>query len=59
MIPSRPSRYTNRAEAAATRTSQASASCVPAPVATPLIAATTGFSSRSTSEMSDVSRCES
>src|SRR3954453_17502765 len=38
-----------RAEAAARRTSQTSASCVPAPVATPLTAATVGFSRRSSS----------
>src|SRR4051794_7446468 len=48
-----------RVPAAISRTSQASASCVPAPMATPLIAATVGFSSRSTSEINDVSRCES
>src|SRR4051794_194299 len=48
-----------RALAAASRTSQTSASCVPAPVTGPLTAATVGFSSRSSSVISEVRRWES
>ena len=55
--PSRPSRKRMRARGEPTRQSQASASARPAPVTTPSIAATTGFSSRSTASTSSVRRC--
>src|SRR5215211_2001777 len=58
MMPSRPSRKISFASGAARRTSQARASWVPAPATAPLMAATTGFSSRSIAAMRAVSRCE-
>ena len=56
--PTRPSRNSTRAVGEPTRQSQASASARPAPVTTPSIAATTGFSRRSTDSTRSVRRCD-